>query len=148
MSDDKRESAKVLTEALDRVGLRSTRQRDQVYEALLSMRTHPTAEEVFSKARESMSTISLATVYNCIETLVDCGLVKAVHRERGPTRYCANRSDHAHFHDTFSGEVMDVEMPGDVLQYLRMLVPPGYELDRVDLNFIGHRAEPSARPAR
>jgi len=139
MNNDKRENNQILSLALERVGLRSTRQRDQVFETLLSMHTHPTADEVFSKARESMSSISLATVYNCIETLVDCGLVKAVHRERGPTRYCANRSDHAHFHDTHSGEVMDVPLPGDVLQYLRMLVPPGYELDRVELNFIGHK---------
>ena len=33
-----------------------------------------------------MPTISMATVYNCLETLVTCGLVKQVNIEREPTR--------------------------------------------------------------
>ncbi len=44
-----------------------------------------------------MPSISLATVYNCLETLVDCGLARQVNVEREATRYCANLQEHGHF---------------------------------------------------
>jgi len=141
----KRDTSHVLSEALEKVGLRSTRQRELVFDVLMSMHSHPTADEVFVKARESMSSISLATVYNCLETLVDCHLVKAVNWERESTRYCANLREHAHLHDKFSGKVVDVELPEQAMQYLLSLVPQGYEVDSVELSFIGRPVEPSGR---
>ena len=56
-----------------------------------------------------MSTISLATVYNCLETMVDHGLVKAVHVDREPTRFCANLKEHGHFHCAGCGQISDIE---------------------------------------
>ena len=67
-------------------GLRMTEQRRTVYDALMDERNHPTAVEVFMRARHRMPSISLATVYNCLETLSSCGLVKTVNLERGPAR--------------------------------------------------------------
>ena len=121
-------------------GVRPTRQRSLVYEVVKAKTDHPTAETIFARAREKMPTISLATVYNCLETLVDCGLVRAVHRDRLPTRYCANACEHAHFHDR-SGAVTDVALPAEALKYLRSLVPQGYVAESVELNFIGRRKD-------
>jgi Fur family peroxide stress response transcriptional regulator len=56
-----------------------------------------------------MPSISLATVYNCLETMVGNGLVKAVHVDREPTRFCANLREHGHFHCTECGHVEDIE---------------------------------------
>src|SRR5207302_7887500 len=50
-------------------GLRMTDQRRAVYDALMGKRDHPTAVEVFMRVKTRMPTISLATVYNCLETL-------------------------------------------------------------------------------
>lgn len=74
-------------ETISHNGHRLTPQRREVYEVLLAQRDHPSATEVFLRAKQRMPSISLATVYNCLETLVDCGLAKQVNMERDATRY-------------------------------------------------------------
>src|SRR5271170_4608374 len=86
-------------------------QREVIYSVLLKKRDHPTAEDVFARAKPEMPMISLATVYNCLETLVQCDLVRAVNFERGPTRYCPNLQPHAHFHDEQTGATHDIDLP-------------------------------------
>ncbi len=132
------ETKDMLTEALERGGLRWTRQREHVFEVLLKWRDHPTADEVFVRTREVMPSISLATVYNCLETLVQCGLVRTVHKERESTRYCPNLREHAHFCDKVSGRMFDVDLPHEVLEQLKSLLPKGYEAESVELYFHGH----------
>lgn len=90
-------------------GLRLTPQRHHVYEVLMEKRDHPTATEVFLRVQKKMPSISLATVYNCLETMVGNGLVKAVHVDREPTRFCANLREHGHFHCTACGHITDIE---------------------------------------
>lgn len=96
---------------MSRGGFRLTKQRREVYEALLGQRDHPTATDLFLRVKDRLPHISLATVYNCLETLVQTGLVKQVTVERGPARYCPNLKDHGHFHCTACGAVIDVSIP-------------------------------------
>jgi Fur family peroxide stress response transcriptional regulator len=91
-------------------GLRMTDQRRAVYDALMGKRDHPTAVEVFMRVKGRMPSISLATVYNCLETLTDCGLVKAVNHDREPSRYCPNLDEHAHLFCEGCGGVVDVPL--------------------------------------
>jgi Fe2+ or Zn2+ uptake regulation protein len=91
-------------------GLRMTEQRRAVYDELMAQRDHPTAVEVFMRVKGKMPTISLATVYNCLETLTGCGLVKHVHHDREPSRYCANLDEHAHLFCENCGSVTDLPM--------------------------------------
>ncbi len=95
---------------IGKVGLRDTPQRRHVYDLLLTKRDHPTATEVFMRAKEGMPTISLATVYNSLETLVGCGLVKQVHVDREPTRFCPNLEEHGHFVCDQCHSVFDVDL--------------------------------------
>ena len=53
-----------LNERLATSGLRFTPQRQHVYSILLQKRDHPTAEQVFIRAKQDMPEISMATVYN------------------------------------------------------------------------------------
>jgi Fur family peroxide stress response transcriptional regulator len=131
------EAKTALESALTQNGLRSTRQREHVFKILLMKRDHPTADEVYARARRSMDSISLATVYNCLETLVGCGLVRAVNYEREPTRFCPNLSEHAHFQDRKTGRVYDVDLPPELMQRLREVLPDGYEADSMELYFHG-----------
>jgi Fur family peroxide stress response transcriptional regulator len=104
---------------------------------ILAKRDHPTAEEVFDRVKTQVPTISLATVYNCLVALVQCGLIKQVNFVREPTRYCPNLHQHAHFHDATTGEIHDVDIPTDVMTRLRSLLPPDYTAVSVDLSFRG-----------
>ncbi len=91
-------------------GLRMTDQRRAVFDALMGKRDHPTAVEVFMRVKGKMPSISLATVYNCLETLSDCGLVKSVNHDREPSRYCPNLNEHAHFFCTACSAVTDIPL--------------------------------------
>jgi Fur family peroxide stress response transcriptional regulator len=132
-----------LAQRLADSGLRSTPQRELIYGVLLTKRDHPTADEVFDRVRADLPTISLATVYNCLETLVQCELVRAVNFERGPTRYCPNLRPHAHFHDEQSGSTHDIELPPDLLERVSSVLPPGYDAKSVEITFRG-KAKPAS----
>ena len=100
-------SGESCNETISRKGFRFTAQRREVYDALLQ-HDHPTAVDVFLRVQKKLSGISLATVYNCLETLAECGLVRAVNHDRQPSRYCANLEPHAHFFCEQCGAVADV----------------------------------------
>jgi len=127
---------KPIAQRLSACGLRPTAQRETVYQVLLSKRDHPTADEVFARVKDVMPTISLATVYNCLEALVHHELVRAVNFERLPTCYCPNLRPHAHFHDE-AGSTLDIELPADMLEQLRALLPTGYAAKHIEINFHG-----------
>lgn len=126
-----------LSQRLASSGLRSTPQREVVYDVLLKKRDHPTADEVFARVKTELPTISLATVYNCLETLVQCDLVRAVNFERGPTRYCPNLHPHAHFHDEQTGRTHDIDLPPELLQKVTSILPHGFDASSVDIVFRG-----------
>ena len=130
-------SPDALAQRLADSGLRSTPQRELVYGVLLAKRDHPTADEVYDRVRADLPTISLATVYNCLETLVQCELVRAVNFERSPTRYCPNLQPHAHFHDEQSGSTHDIVLPPEVLERVSSVLPPGYDAKSVEITFRG-----------
>lgn len=121
--------------AMGREGLRLTPQRRQVYEVLMDKRDHPTATEVFIRAQKRMPSISLATVYNCLETMVGSGLVKAVHVDREPTRFCANLREHGHFHCTECGHVSDIEFSQTHEQ--GWMLPSGFLVTQHDVTLRG-----------
>jgi Fur family peroxide stress response transcriptional regulator len=126
-----------LAQKLADSGLRSTPQRELVYSVLLKKRDHPTADEVFARVKPELPGISLATVYNCLETLVQCDLVRAVNFERAPTRYCPNLQPHAHFHDEQTGSTHDIDLPTGLLDELKKVLPTGYDASAVEITFRG-----------
>lgn len=118
-------------------GLRMTRQRQEVYRFLMANRDHPTAHEVFMKVKDALPSISLATVYNCLEALVKHGIIRQVNFDREPSRYCQNLEEHGHFHDEVTGHIHDVKFkPGieltDVLD-----LPPGARISDVEITLRG-----------
>jgi Fe2+ or Zn2+ uptake regulation protein len=117
-------------------GLRLTPQRLHVYEVLLQRRDHPTAEEVFLRAKGDMPEISMATVYNCLDALVQCGLAKQVNMDRGATRFCPNMREHSHFHCESCGVIVDVE-PARGRPALGWSVPRGFRVTHADVSLRG-----------
>jgi Fe2+ or Zn2+ uptake regulation protein len=127
-----------LTERLNTVGFRFTPQRQQVYDVILNKRDHPTAEEVFIRAKQAMPEISHATVYNCLDALVKCGLVRQVQLERGATRFCPNMEEHCHYYCDQCGTVFDVLLQKDSTAVPR---PRGFKVDHYDIAVHGICAE-------
>jgi Fur family peroxide stress response transcriptional regulator len=121
-----------LTEHLGATGLRLTPQRQQVYDVLLHKRDHPTAEEVFIRAKKAMPEISHATVYNCLDALVKSGLARQVTLDRGATRFCPNMIEHGHFHCDSCATVFDVDLPKQAMK-----LPKGFKADHFDIAIHG-----------
>jgi len=136
------DNSDALSQRLAQDGLRSTPQREVVYNVLLDKRDHPTADEVYARVRSGLPTISLATVYNCLETLVQCALVRAVNFERGPTRYCPNLRPHAHFHDEQTGKTHDIDLPPTLIEEVNSILPQGYDAKSVEIIFRGKTSIP------
>ena len=128
-----------LRDSLHHAGLKPTRQREHVFSVLLDRRDHPTVEEVWQRSRDLDKGISLATVYNCLETFVRCGVVRAVNYEREPTRYCPNLRPHAHFKDAATGRVYDIELPHGMLEQLKDALPSEFQPDAIEISFHGRK---------
>ena len=126
-----------LSLSLKERGLRSTKQRLCVYDVILEKRDHPTADDIFLRVRNKLPKISFATVYNCLETFVDCGLVKKINLDRTSSRYCPNLSPHAHFKCSKTGQIIDLPLKEDTLQSLQSILPEGFSLSGFDLSFHG-----------
>jgi Fur family peroxide stress response transcriptional regulator len=104
-----------------------------VYEVLLQKRDHPTAEEVFFRAKPALPDISMATVYNCLDALVKCGVVREVALERGAARFCPNMHDHCHFYCDNCEQVFDIPST----PRLGIRLPKGFKAARYDLAIHG-----------
>ena len=131
-------SSRSCNETISQKGFRFTAQRREVYDALLVQRDHPTAVDVFMRVQKKLPGISLATVYNCLETLTGCGLVRAVNHDRQPSRFCANLDPHAHFFCDQCGAVYDVPASAAEPAISGWQLPPGATVTHHEVAFRGH----------
>ena len=138
---------KLNNETIERLagrGFRFTSQREQVYEVLLGERDHPTAEQVFMRAKKAMPDISMATVYNCLDFLVKCDLVKQVNLDPTAMRYCPNMHEHCHFHCDACGGVFDIDFREEECR-TGLKLPKGFRATRYDMAVHGSCPHCSAK---
>ena len=124
-----------LSKQLAATGFRFTQQRRRVYDVLLQKRDHPTAEEVFTRARRAMPEISKATVYNCLDALVCAGVARQVKIERGAARFCPNMHEHWHFHCNECGGGFDMDLPETARAAFS--VSKGFKIDQLEVTAHG-----------
>ena len=98
-------------ERLQRAGYRVTKQRMAIYQTLAASDSHPTVDELHHAVCAAFPNISLATVYNAVDSLVDVGLARKIHRGASSARYDAGYEDHAHFRCVDCDDIWDVPMP-------------------------------------
>lgn len=116
---------------------RMTKQRKVVYEVLMSDRDHPTASEVFLRAKSKMPSISLATVYNCLEAMTQAGLIKQVNVDREASRFCPNLRPHAHFFCSQCQEISDIDLRQHANIAESWDLPEGSRIDQFDVAMKG-----------
>ncbi len=113
-------------------GVRMTRQRRAVLDVIVAACDHPTAAIIYERTRQAHGNISLATVYNCLETMAEAGIINQLNFDNGPSRYCANFEPHVHLLDDSSQQVIDVQLrPGVQLEDVFTL-PEGARICRMD----------------
>jgi Fur family peroxide stress response transcriptional regulator len=97
-----------------------TLQRRVVYQNLVGREDHPTADQLFAAARESIPGISRATVYRVLETLVEMDLARRIAHAGPAARFDGNLRHHHHLVCSECGSMTDVEDAG-----LRLRIPAG-----------------------
>jgi Fur family peroxide stress response transcriptional regulator len=132
---EKKKTDRQLNERLTTSGFRFTPQRQQVYDVLLQKRDHPSAEEVFIRAKRAMPDISMATVYNCLSALVHSGLARQVMVDRGAARFCPNMQEHCHFYCDTCENVFDIELR--TKSPAAVALPKGFEAARFEIGIHG-----------
>ena len=125
-----------INERLATSGFRFTPQRQHVFDVLMQKRDHPTVEDVFIRAKQGMPEISMATVYNCLDALVKCGLVRHVNLERSATRFCPNMKEHCHFHCDDCGGIYDVDF-AEGNDHAGLKLPAGFKVKQFDVSIRG-----------
>jgi Fur family transcriptional regulator, peroxide stress response regulator len=90
-------------------GLKATPQRIIIYDALRDEHSHPTAETVHERIKVTHPTISLATVYKTLETLVDYELADKVSTVEGTYRYDGKTEEHHHIVIEETNEIIDFD---------------------------------------
>jgi Fur family transcriptional regulator, peroxide stress response regulator len=95
-------------EALQSKGFRLTPHREAVHAYLASANHHPTAEEVYLAVKAQGSRLSLATVYNALEALVEAGLASKLAFGDGSARYDIRTDQHDHIHCLGCGLLRDL----------------------------------------
>ena len=91
-----------------RCGLRNTRQRLAIYDALCATTAHPTADELYRGVRRNTPGISLATVYNTLEVFCRAGLAVRLAGNGTSAHYDATVANHLHTRCERSGQMRDV----------------------------------------
>jgi Fur family transcriptional regulator, iron response regulator len=122
-----------VTEMLQSVGLRPTRQRMALGWLLFNKGGgHLTAEMLYEEAIQAKVPVSLATVYNTLNQLTAGGLLRQVSVDSAKTYFDTNTSAHHHFYMEGNHELVDIPDPELVLQTIPD-APEGYEIIRIDM---------------
>ena len=119
---------------LKEAGIRPSYYRMLVLGYLLSKKTHPTADEVFSSLAKDLPTLSKTTVYNTLNLLVDSGLAIAISIEGHETRYDATTKYHGHFKCKKCGAIYDFELDPNQEFWMGL---EGFRIDEKEVNFKG-----------
>lgn len=89
---------------------RNTIQKELVLNAVLKMRRHVTAEEVYDYIKEDYPTIGKGTVYRNLGILVDEDKIRKVEIPGGADCFDFTLSKHYHLKCISCGKVFDVDM--------------------------------------
>lgn len=111
---------------LENHGVAPSAQRVAVASYVLFTDEHPSADEVWSRVRESFPMISRATVYNTLNLFVRKGLLKSLVLAEGRVVFDPKVAQHHHFIDDETGRIFDI--PWEALEVKRQSSLRGYDV--------------------
>ncbi len=122
-------STELLTTALKTSGMRMTPQRAAICKTLAESDEHPTAAMIYDHLRPQFDSLSLATVYNTLDTLVKLGVVNTLGKAGdGSVHYDADTEPHVNLACISCNRIVDV--PSEHVHHLddEITQASGYKL--------------------
>ncbi|MDO5674308.1 MAG: transcriptional repressor [bacterium] len=118
--------------------VRMTHQREIILDELKRTRTHPTADELYTRVKKRLPRISLATVYRNLETLSSAGLVAKLEITGRQKRFDWNQQPHDHITCTECHRIDDILPPPGTGRHCDMPVNQhGYNLTGWRVEYFG-----------
>lgn len=111
-----------------------------VYQAVVKLKNHPTAESIIAYIKTSHPNISVGTVYKVLDSLVENQLLKKVKSEKDVMRYDAILQKHHHLYCNGSDRIedfMDDELDTLITQYFKRKKIKGFKIKDVTLQING-----------
>jgi Fur family iron response transcriptional regulator len=125
-------SSRDVTTMLKQCGLRLTRQRASLLAIMFSEgHQHVTANWLIHRANEEGIHVSLASIYNFLNTLKAAGLVRQVAAGNGRVVFDTNTAHHHHFYMEDSGAIIDI--PEQLIVREMPPLPQGYTEVQVEI---------------
>ena len=121
----------------DEKKLRYSRQREMIYQYLLTTKAHPSAEMIYEDLKEEIQGLSLGTVYRNLKLLEELGKVRRIANYQDTERYDACCEDHVHFLCTNCGCIDDVDNINTEFIRKAISLENGYNLSTVSLTLTG-----------
>jgi Fur family peroxide stress response transcriptional regulator len=92
-------------------GIKVTPQRLEIFLEIVRARDHPSAEDVYTRVKTRLPTISLDTVYRTLATFERCGLVAKVQFLEDRLRFDPNLETHHHLFCSECKSILDFSWP-------------------------------------
>lgn len=89
--------------------MKNTIQKQAVLAAVLNMKNHPTAEEVYGEVKKENDSVGIATVYRNLNSFVEKGQISKVAVQNAPDRFDFRLDKHQHLLCDTCGKVCDVD---------------------------------------
>jgi Fe2+/Zn2+ uptake regulation proteins len=118
------------------VQTRMTKQRSIILEVLRSVKTHPTADELYTLVRERLPRISLGTVYRNLDILAASGDILRLDRAGEQKRFDGDISPHYHVRCNGCGRVGDLFMSIPLPDITRIQAE-NFDVQGVEVIFFG-----------
>lgn len=93
--------------ACERLGLKVTHQRSEIFRIVISTEGHPDVLSVFRLVKKRIPSISLDTVYRNLNLLAEHGLISILGMSRENLRFDGNMESHHHFSCVKCGRIGD-----------------------------------------
>ena len=122
-------------------GLRVTNQRALILEIIRQGQGHLDADEIYRRAREKKSRLSLSTVYRNLQTLKKMGLIEELHLDEAHHHYEVKpATQHHHLVCIGCGRVIEFEYPFARLVKRNVSEAKGFEITDSEVRMSGYCA--------
>lgn len=118
--------------------MRVTMQRKTILETLRSLKSHPTADELYAIIKPRLPRISLATVYRNLELLASEGLIrKILVQGSSQKRFDGNPHPHCHIQCVNCGKVEDIMIDPSIDPISLITERKGFDVRGYHIEFSG-----------
>ena len=120
-------------------GIKVTPQRIAVYQALRAL-GHACADEVVEQVHLSAPTISIGTIYNTLDCLLENSLIAKVNTGNNKKYYDINTHPHSHLYCERTHRIGDFDDPGleeVIRRYIASRPVKGFRLADVKVQLLG-----------